>query len=940
MRFTNPTYLLLLIPLVAGLWYSFRHVHGMAKGRKRLAFAIRLVLFASLILALSGPEARRPNQGLCTIFLLDRSDSISETDRKEAEKFVGEAMHKLGPEDMAGVVAFGKNPVVDSAPGGRRELGRVLSTVDGSASDLAAAVRLASASFPDGKARRIVMFSDGNETAGDLSEAAQVAATDGVPIDVVPLGQEARTGETTVVAVETPTEIRVQQPFDLRVIADSGRAQRGLLEIDRDGVVVKRMTVDLTEGRNALVVPEKLDDVGFHRYRATLRADHDVDNRNNVGLNFVAVRGKPRVLVLQENPRETTLVDALRKHGLAVDLGGPASIPSRPEDLQVYDAILLNDINASNLTLNQMKLLQAAVRDSGVGLGMIGGENSFLPGGYYGTPVAEALPVDLNIRQRKTFPSTSILVMIDASGSMGMTEGSQTKLQLAGKAAEETVKLMSPLDRIGVAGSTDGIEFVVPMQKLTDKNATISQIHKLATGGGGIYIRPSMDKAEEVLSREPSQVRHFILLADGSDSEDQEGAIQTAIRMRAQKITTSVVAIGDGPDVPFLKQLAAAGGGRYYLAQKASQLPAIFTQDTSIMSRSAIEEGAFIPKMSIGEEILRGISDEGVPQLLAYDLTDSRPLARTGMRTHKDDPLLATWQYGLGQSLAFTSDAHNRWARYWVGWPGFGAFWSQAVRAISRKATQNDYQVNVRHEGGRGIVDVKAYDKYGNPLTASNATLRVATPSGGSRELRLSQQGPGQYQASFDSTEIGTYIVTVAEPDPKGGSRTSSTGFSLPYPPEYRTFRGNRPLLERTASLTSGQTLTKPEQALRPVPNPGASISELWPFLLLFATLLLPIDIGVRRLALPLGEILAKAWARLRRRPVAESTTQQVVVGRLQQAKRRVQSETPPPSGSPTGIQTPATPTPSTPRATTPPPTAGTGSTAKDLLASKRKRGE
>src|SRR5204863_4542570 len=111
-----------------------------------------------------------------------------------------------------------------------------------------------------------------------------------------------------------------------------------------------------------------------------------------------------------------------------------------------------------------------------------------------------------------------------------------------------------------------------------------------------------------------------------------------------------------------------------YLAKKAGQLPAIFTQDAAIMSRSAIEEGVFLPKSVMGEEILRGISPNSVPALFAYCLASDRPLAQTGMRTAKDDPLLATWQYGLGSSLAFTSDAQAPWAARWGSWQQFGTF--------------------------------------------------------------------------------------------------------------------------------------------------------------------------------------------------------------------------------------------------------------------------
>ena len=890
MRFTDPAYLLLVIPVLLGLVMSYRHVHGMARSRKRLAFAVRFVLASLLILALAGPESRRKNEGLCTIFLIDRSDSVPDAQRQKAEHFVDQALQKLGPKEQAGVVVFGRAAVVESAPGGRRPLGLLLSRVDGSASDLSSAVRLASASFPDGKARRIVVLSDGNQTSGDLLAAAAVASTDGIPIDFVPLGTDAGQAEVAVLDLQVPSEMPANQPFDIRVIVDSTDEQEALLSLDRDDLIVREVVVRLSAGHNALVVSDRLPKSGFHRYRATVRAREDRDSRNNVGMGFVAVRGRPRTLVLQQKPSAGLLVKALRQAGLEVDSAGPGA-PLRPEDLQSYDSIIFNDINAASILPRQMRLIQSAVRDGGIGFAMVGGENSFLPGGYYGTPIAEILPVDLNIRQRKTYPSTSICIMADASGSMSMPEDGVTKIRLAAKAAEETVKLMAPRDRVGVAGSTDGIQFVAPMQPLTNKEAVISQIRLLSTGGGGIYVRPTLLEAEKVLAKEPSQVKHFILLADGNDCDQQEGCIEIGLRMRANKITMSVVSIGDGKDVAFLRRLALAGGGRFYLAKRASQLPAIFTQDAAVMSRSAIEEGAFYPKLIGGEEILRGI--DSTPPLLAYNLADSRPLARTSMRTHKDDPLLAVWQYGLGTSLAFTSDAQARWAQNWISWEGFGTFWSQAARAIARRSTLNEYDVKVSQQDGKGIVEIRAADSLGNALTTNQTRARVATPSGQSRELVLSQVAPGQFTASFDVTELGIYIVTLAEPSP-AGERVSSRGFAIAYPAEYRTTRTNTSLLARAAEATQGRQIERPEDALAPVPNPGESISALWPLFVLWAALLLPLDVGVRRIALPVAEILARALAAIRlRRQVA--SPQQVVVERLHQAKQRVRASAPSP---------------------------------------------
>lgn len=929
--FTQPWWLLLLIPVAAGLAFSYRYVSGMMRWRKRFSFALRAVLAACLVVALAGPESRRPNEGVCTIFLLDRSDSIADSDRERQLKFVSEAVRKLGPNDQAAVIAFGKDASVDVAPGKIPGLSRVLSAVDGSSTDLAAAIRLATASFPDGKSRRMVLLSDGNETAGDAAEAATVAATDNIPIDHVVLGTQRREGEAVLVQTDMPSETRQGQPFAIRVTVDAMNPGSAELHLDRNGVTLQKIPVTLDEGRNTFVINQRLDDTGFHRFRVTLHSPTDRDNRNNVGMGFVAVRGRPRVLIAQDDTSRTELAEALRQNGLDVDLRPATGLPVRPEEYQPYDTVYFNDLNAARISPSQQRLVQSAVRDSGIGFGMVGGENSFLPGGWYGTPVAETLPVDLDIRQRKSFPSTTILIISDTSGSMGMVEDGQPKVRLAAKAAEQTVQMMSAVDKVGVVASTDGIEFVAPIQKLTNKSAVISQIRRLDVGGGGIYMRPSMEFAKKYLVPDDSKVRHLIILADGSDCDLQEGTIPMAADLLRQKITTTCVAIGGGPHVPYLRALALAGGGRFYLAQKASQLPAIFTQDAAVMSRSAIEEGAFFPKIALGEEILRGINTDGIPALLAYCLTDARPLARVGMRTKKDDPLLAVWQYGLGSSLAFTSDAQARWAAKWVEWDAFGQFWAQATRSIARRATSNTYQITTNQTGSGGSVKIVAQDAKGNPVNELPDQVRLALPSGGFQDLTLTQTGPGTFESKFPTGELGSYIVSVSEKDPLGGNRTSSSGFSIPYPAEYRSFRSNPALLAQISQETGGQPLTDPGLAIRPVIDPGYSVQELWMMFVMIAACLLPLDVAARRIALPMGEIFAKLLGLLRRRRAPAEVPAHVE--RLHRAKERAAQPTAESAPAPVVTKSPE-PTPAAP----PPSVERTGSTSSALLEAKRRR--
>lgn len=933
-RFTDPLWLLLLIPLGVGLALTYPRTAGIKRGRKRLAFVLRGLLVTLLVLALSGPEARRANEGVATIYLVDRSDSIGDAAREAQESFLTRATKGIEAPDAAGIVVFGRDARVEATPEARPLNARLLSAIVPSGTDLAGAVRLASGIFPDGKARRIVVLSDGNATSGDFEAATDVARGDGTEFDVVPMGANAGRKEVVALGLEAPGTAQRKQPIELVATIGSNVATDALVELDEGGAVLSRQSVRLQAGENRVVLPARTGEPGFRRYRVTVRAEGDSDPRNNVGAAFTRVTGPAKILLANGKPGASALGTALKGAGLDVREVGAGNLPSTTEGWADYDAVLLNDINALNFTQSQMTQVASAARDAGVGLAMIGGEDSFLPGGWYGSPVAEALPVSMDIKQRKSYAAASVAIIVDASGSMGAEQDGQQKIRLAAKAAEETAKLLTPMDRIAVAGSSDGVEWVVPMQSVANMGGIVSGIRRLDVTGGGIYIRPSINAGRDILMAEPSKTRHLILLCDGSDSTDQDTALGTAFFLRANKITTSVVAIGNGKDVAFLRKLAAAGGGRFFLTERAAQLPAIFTQDAAVMTRSAIEEGAFIPKLTGNEPMLRGTPIEGTPPLLAYCLSSDKPLARVALRTGKDDPLLAVWQYGLAQTMAFTSDAQPRWAKRWIGWPGYAAFWSQAVRQISRKAAQGKYEVTASQEGGRGKIVVRATDTLGNPIDGWNAKLRVSSPDGGGREIAPQQTGPGRYEADFDASELGAYIVSVAEPiagsGPTGGVRVASSGFAVPYPPEYRLTKPNRNLLERVARRSGGLVDPTPERTMRPATRPGGSVAPLWPLLLALTPFVLLLDIAVRRLA-----VRASDFAGLfRRAPKSAPAPVEANLGRLRTARDAVRAPRPVSTSARVPISKEEPAPVSTPVSA---PPAEEGTTGR-LLANRRRR--
>src|SRR5262249_46132647 len=199
--------LLLVLPFIVAL--SYRSLAGLGPTRRWLAIGLRCVILTLLILALAEVRLRRPNDNTTVLFLIDRSLSVpQEIDTSVSEdapptlrdkrwrrlkQFINDAVAKRGSgheRDQAGVIVFGKRPRLVMPPGEVPRLNfteEIIGSIDENYTDIAAAIKLALASFPEGTAKRIVLFSDGNENLGNAEEQARIAAQNGVQIDSVPL---------------------------------------------------------------------------------------------------------------------------------------------------------------------------------------------------------------------------------------------------------------------------------------------------------------------------------------------------------------------------------------------------------------------------------------------------------------------------------------------------------------------------------------------------------------------------------------------------------------------------------------------------------------------------------------------------------------------------------------------------------------------------------
>ena len=511
--------------------------------------------------------------------------------------------------------------------------------------------------------------------------------------------------------------------------------------------------------RHRVVFEVTPTEAGFHTFRVVVEAARDTFSENDRADSNTIVKGEPRTLVLAgDDAVAAELVDALTAQQQKVDTIVPEALPTEFASLATYDSVVLVDVPRSRLTDRQMAALQVYVRDLGKGLVMIGGPDSYGAGGYQKTPLEETLPVDMGVRDRQKQPDVALIVVIDQSGSMdachcnsfdgGMGGGTGVgggvrKVDIGKEAILRAAAALTERDELGVVSFNEQAHWVVktqPLGGIADLQGTIAGLQPL----GQTNIFAGLEQAVESLEDATATRRHIILLTDGWSSSGQYEAILA--RMKAAGITLSTVGAGGGSN-PFLEGLAQKGGGRFYDAANPASIPDIFLKETQQVSGEQIVEEPFFPILTSSSPILRGF-DEGMPRLRGYNGTTAKAAAQTVLVTARDDPLLAQWQYGLGRSVAWTSDSTGRWARDWVGWDGFSRFFSQLVSWTFPGEETGGHRSRVRSTGGKTTLHVESVETDGSPRDFYDTTRgrRRARPRAGRGRARAG--GPGRVRGS------------------------------------------------------------------------------------------------------------------------------------------------------------------------------------------------
>ncbi len=908
--FIYPQYLwlLLLVPLSIALGLT-----GKSKiNRARLwsALIARTILMAAIILALSGIQLRLRSNLLTTVFILDASDSIPPAEQSRGESIISQSIQAMPTGDKAAVVVFGEDALVERLASDDRFLTGLASTPITLRTNIAGAMQLAQAILPGEGAKRLVLFSDGRENLGEAVEQAELAASQDIELLYVPLGGPEGEVEVLIDNLTVPAEVRQGEDFSLTASIQSSAPVNATLRVFENDNLVQSREIRLQTGSNNQLIEIKSQtadqaavaeqDTGFRRFRVQIIPDADTRLQNNQASAFTVVHGPPKVLIVEGQPGEgENLARALQASEMKTTQIAPASVPTNLSELANYDSVILINVNASTLPSTVMELLQSYVRDLGLGLIMVGGTDSFGAGGYLRTPLEEALPVDMDVRNKDLQANLALVLAVDKSGSMGRchcdnpdlfqtytrSEVGQPKVDIAKEAIMRSASALGKQDFLGILTFDSQPRWALPVGKLVDPLELEKAISSFQAEGS-TNIQAGLETAFQALKDVPAHRKHVILVTDGWV---REGDLTNLTQMMKESgVTLSIVAAGQG-SAEYLKAISEFSGGIYYPATDILNVPDIFLKETVKSVGEYVVEEPFYPLVAMPSPILRNLDTNDLPPLLGYNGTTAKKTSRLDLITARGDPLLATWQYGLGRSAVWTSDFKGQWGVKWLEWDGFARFASQLVGWILPAPKVEGLTASINLKDNQVVIELDAIDKSGQPLNFLQGNAVVIDPDLNTVELPLKQVGAGKYQATGSVSTPGTYLVRlgVNQKDQSLGQMTM--GFVVPFSPEYRSSGVDRGLLEELAGITGGKELLDPKEVFTHNLPAAQSAREIWQSLLILAALLFPLDVAIRRLSIGKKDIVkARLWLSQRiTLPARERLGQPRVLGQLFQARER-----------------------------------------------------
>lgn len=850
MTLVSPVWLLLLVPLGLALWVW--------RPASRLLLGVRAVSVLLVLLALAGVAIRLPSRAGTVVIVCDRSASMpSGTDdfHRQAINLIRE---KMGGDDQLRVIAFGQNVMIEHLPPGE-PFSSFVNPVGPDASSLGEAIEAALALIPPGRPGRILVLSDGKWTGKDPTTLVAPALARNIAVDFR-ARERPSAGDLAVAKVDAPSQVSAGESYLITAWVQAPEAGTISYLLRRGDEVLARGNRAVVSGLNRFTFRDRATQPGNQAYTFEVQGtDRDPVPENNRARMLVGVTGPKPILHLAPGPA-SGLGRLLRSGGLDVRQVDPGAMRWNLEDLARFSGLIIENVPAEKIGTVGMETIAAWVRETGAGLMMTGGQQSYGPGGYYKSPLEEIMPVSMELRNEHRKLKMAIVVTMDRSGSMAVpVAGGRAKMDLANQGAAQVLELLSPQDEFGCIAVDSIPHTVAPLAKVEGNRAKMkSDVLRVQSMGGGIFVYEALKASAEMLLKASAGTKHILLFSDAADSEEPGDYKTLMTKLEKAGVTVSVIGLGTEKDVDaeLLKDIARRGRGRIFFTDKAEELPRLFAQDTFVVARNTfIDEATPVQHLPA----LATITDQAfaTPKGLAvggYNLCYNRPEATMGGRTidEYNAPLVSSWRAGAGRVVCYTGEADGKYAGAMARWGQVGEYFTSLARWTAGPANPLRDGMVLTQDVREGVARIQLHL---DPERGKGDPFRKLPL------VRVLRSHEGQVPRSDRASLRWTAADTLTAEVPLGAGETivstvmidddrpvSLPPVCLPYSPEFKpaSRESGLPTLERIARATSGVERVELAGVWRDLPRQVQMI-PIARWLLLAAVVLWLIEVLERR---------------------------------------------------------------------------------------------
>ena len=818
----------------------------MTKARRISLLVLRIAILLLLTGALSQVTVTRHEKALSVAFLVDVSQSIPTDEIAKAQNFINEAWKVKGDIPVR-VLNFESRAIETEETGDVPKVNR-LSTKPGT--NIARALLAGHDLFVKETYQRAVIFTDGNETRGDVIFETQGAGARGIEVNVVSM--DTRTDRDIFIeSINLPRKARPGEQIKISVTVVSNFSTTAKLVIRRGKAIEITKEIDVTPGSTTYDFDTKVKSNFNQTYTAAIDSQEDDHEENNSLSSMLRVIGNPRIMVFSgEEGADLNLVEAFMTDRLSVKAAPIESFPKSAGGLSPFDLVVLSNVDFLHFGKTRAKILEKFVGEYGGGLLVIGGENGseLREKADKDKTKREKLPIEMVLpvwlkEKKKTEPNpVALLLVIDKSSSMSR----ENKFGMAIRAAKDAVGILSDRSKVGVILFDDFPRWAIPMQSAENKAMIIKELDRFGVDGG-TSIYPALKEGYAKLRKMPNKVKHVILLSDGHSISMYNQNAHLLQYMADKKITISTVALGKESDKEHLRKIAKMGNGRFYYTEDISKIPKIFMKETKSITKTNIVETEFVPKLVKRGNILAGINMKTFPRLYGYNSAKAKPTSEVYLTAEKLEPMMARWRFGLGKVTFVGTDSGAAWARNMPKWDLYRKFWTNIARNTLGDQNRRSYRLEAKIEEDNAVINVDALDHNGNFLNDLDLRLEVSPPEGDLITVPLEQSRPGGYQGRFKVSQFGDYSFQVRARDAKTPSGGGIGRVFLSPPTEFISQTPNTPLLKKMVKIGKGRYNPTIEEIFEVPEQTYPRVYPIWPYLLYTALGLFLLSIIIRR---------------------------------------------------------------------------------------------